>query len=161
MNCFVCDCRATWTRACSFRVTRTCDQVNISPGKWDTRMISVFKTSYIQWTANPQINTPVLPKLSNGRPFSQNYLQDYLWPIVVNVCVILVSCGQLSHWQSYHIFSFISLIGYTRGHKLKQATESRLVARTVNYYMFVHLFLLLLKVLCSTDFCLLKQIYYA
>ena len=29
------------------------------------------------------------------------------WPIVVNVCVMLVSFGQLSHWQSYHIFFFI------------------------------------------------------
>ena len=32
------------------------------------------------------------------------------WSIVVNVCVILVSCGQLSHWQSYHIFFFIYLL---------------------------------------------------
>ena len=34
-------------------------------------------------------------------------LKAVLWPIVVNVCVNLVSCGQLSHWQSYHIFFFI------------------------------------------------------
>ena len=27
-------------------------------------------------------------------------------PIVVNFCVILVSCGELFHWQSYHIFFF-------------------------------------------------------
>ena len=26
--------------------------------------------------------------------------------VVVNFCVILVSCGELSHWQSYHIFFF-------------------------------------------------------
>ena len=29
------------------------------------------------------------------------------WPMVVNFCVILVSCGQFSNWQSYHIFFFI------------------------------------------------------
>ena len=31
---------------------------------------------------------------------------DHHWPIVVHVCVILVSCRQLSHGQSYHIFFF-------------------------------------------------------
>ena len=29
------------------------------------------------------------------------------WPIFVNFCVILVSRGELSYWQSYHIFFFI------------------------------------------------------
>ena len=37
--------------------------------------------------------------------------------IVVNFCFILVSCGRLSHWQSYHIFFFI--LTKTRVHKLK------------------------------------------
>ena len=31
-------------------------------------------------------------------------LKAVQWPIVVNFCVILVSCGELSHWQSYQIF---------------------------------------------------------
>ena len=34
-------------------------------------------------------------------------LKAVWWPIVVNFCVILVSCGQLTHWHSYHIFYFI------------------------------------------------------
>ena len=33
-------------------------------------------------------------------------LKAVRWPRVVNFCVILVSCGELSHWQSYHIFFF-------------------------------------------------------
>ena len=31
-------------------------------------------------------------------------------PIIVNFCVILVSCGELSHWQSYYIFFFIIMV---------------------------------------------------
>ena len=33
-------------------------------------------------------------------------LKAVRWPKVVNFCVILVSCGELYHWQSYHIFFF-------------------------------------------------------
>ena len=32
------------------------------------------------------------------------------WPKVDNVCVILVSCRELTHWQSYHIFLFVYII---------------------------------------------------
>ena len=33
-------------------------------------------------------------------------LKAVRWPIIVNIYVILVSCGELSHWQSYHFLYF-------------------------------------------------------
>ena len=41
-------------------------------------------------------------------PFIADYeIKALLVVEVRNFCVILVSCGELSHWQSYHIFFFI------------------------------------------------------
>ena len=48
-----------------------------------------------------------------SRPFIADYavwlcslLKAVQWPTVVNFCDILVSCENLSHWQSYHILFF-------------------------------------------------------
>ena len=68
---------------------------------------------FIVWVSNDFIYNIILSiwiktyydvNINETITYHQNMLKAVRWPIIVNFCIILVSCGELSHWQSYHIF---------------------------------------------------------
>ena len=77
------------------------------------------------------------------------------WPIFVNFCVILVSCGELSHWHSYHIFFFI-----IKHFKLKHSTlfsertreKQRIIGfRHIQFFEIKNFFFLIFQSEVGTD----------
>ena len=71
---------------------------------WNRRNIYPFLSS-----TSLSITTSLFIKMNllTIRYWLCSLLRAVRWSIFVNFCVILVSCGELSHWQSYHIFFFM------------------------------------------------------
>ena len=63
--------------------------------------------------------------------------------LFINFCVILVSCWELSHWQSYHIFFFICLwhliIIIDRFGKLKMSVFYVVLRHPLTISMYIYL----------------------